>query len=159
VKHIFNPKISMLLSMPLLFPKLNKKPSVWPLCPEADDPPRTRSATANLLPREPFCPIAVRLPFEREMRKMNELPWARPLKVRLPGTGDRRVEGPLSALNVMLNEWPETTGDGLQTAKRSCYRSLETTLEPAEIREPLIDAARAAFIEAAVEAELRLTEE
>jgi hypothetical protein len=90
---------------------------------------------------------------------MDELPWARPLKVRLPGTGYRRVEGPLSALNVMLNEWPETTGAVLQTAKRSCYRSLETTLEPAEIREPLIDASRAAFIEAAVEAELRLTEE
>lgn len=75
---------------------------------------------------------------------MAEGNWDSPVKVALPGIGQRDVTGPFEALALLTEGWPAMTGPHFVRARIACKAALDERL-PAE-------QARRAFEKAAAEA-------
>ena len=75
--------------------------------------------------------------------------WQIPVTVRSDG-GECNIEGPLEALFLMLNHWPDKGGPEYEDAMAICYSSLELP--------PMLEHSRAAFRAAAREAMILLNQ-
>jgi hypothetical protein len=78
--------------------------------------------------------------------KMTNIPWHKPVTVRLQNGTDRRFSGAYDALDFLENEWPIRRGRHYHNAIRLCRAALERTLS-AEV-------AREAFLASCIEAAL-----
>ncbi|WP_086999861.1 DUF982 domain-containing protein [Rhizobium sullae] len=75
---------------------------------------------------------------------LNDVPWTRPVRIRLQCGLDRTFTGVYDALDFLENEWPLRHGERHQRAVKTCRSALSGTI-PAVI-------AREAFVAACLEA-------
>ncbi|MCO5963673.1 DUF982 domain-containing protein [Sinorhizobium meliloti] len=77
---------------------------------------------------------------------MQEFMWDQPVKLSMPGDGDRCINGPREALHC-LAEWTDAGGWFYERAKNRCHAALEMNGDLALSRQ--------AFIAAAIDASLQ----
>lgn len=75
---------------------------------------------------------------------MYDIPWSKPVRIRMPHGIQRNVEGPVAALNLLDEEWPASRGRHYDDARSACRAALERMASP--------EAAREIFISASIEA-------
>ncbi len=80
-----------------------------------------------------------------ERPNISDLAW-QPLTIMLKDGAERKVGGPLQAINALNNEWPFREGSVYSDAKRKCQMALEHTVT--------CEQARIAFLEAAKDADM-----
>jgi hypothetical protein len=79
---------------------------------------------------------------------MNDIPWSKPLRIRMPHGRLRLVEGPVAALKLLDLEWPASKGRHYDNARSACRSALARLTSP--------EAARDSFISASIEAAVAL---
>jgi len=75
---------------------------------------------------------------------MHDIPWSKPVRIKMPYGMQRNVEGPVAALDLLNQEWPARRGRHYEAAKSVCRAALE--------RMTSAEAAREIFISASIEA-------
>jgi hypothetical protein len=75
---------------------------------------------------------------------MRDIPWSKPVRIKMPHGMQRNVEGPVAALDLLNQEWPARRGRHYEAAKSVCRAALE--------RMTSAEAAREIFISASIEA-------
>ncbi len=77
---------------------------------------------------------------------LNDISWARPVKVRLQCGLERTFKGVYDALNFLENEWPLRHGGRHERAVKACRGALNGSMSAVIARE--------AFLTACLEAEM-----
>ena len=75
---------------------------------------------------------------------MYDIPWSKPVLIKMPHGRSREVVGPVAALSLLDQEWPIRDGRHYDAARSVCRAALQRMTSP--------DAAREIFISASIEA-------
>jgi hypothetical protein len=79
-----------------------------------------------------------------------DIPWHRPVSVRLQNGTSRMFRGAYDALDFLENEWPIRRGDHYESAKSLCRAAMSRTISSEVAREAFI----ASCLEAALPCEM-----
>ena len=85
---------------------------------------------------------------ETEMN-CSDICWAEPVRVRVGHGVPVNIDGPQSALNTMMQRWPQTGGEQYKRARKLCMAALGRRVPAASIRDDFV----AACVEADILAE------
>jgi hypothetical protein len=79
---------------------------------------------------------------------MHDIPWSKPIRIKMPHGRQRVVDGPVAALNLLDQEWPVRDGHHYSAARTMCQAALA--------RMTSVEAAREIFISASIEAAVHI---
>ena len=77
---------------------------------------------------------------------MNDIPWSKPVLIKMPHGIQRNVEGPVAALSLLDEEWPAHRGRHYDAARAVCRAALERMTSAEVARESFISASIAAAV-------------
>jgi hypothetical protein len=83
----------------------------------------------------------IRTAFERRKKMLiNNVPWTRPVTIRLQCGLERSFTGAYDALDFLENEWPLRHGERYDRAVKTCRGALNGTIHPIIAREAFVAA-------------------
>ena len=66
---------------------------------------------------------------------MQDIPWSKPVRIKMPYGMQRNVEGPVAALDLLDQEWPARRGRHYEAARSVCRAALERMTSAEAARE------------------------